>query len=209
MIWTLTCCCFKSGDTASTSTKAIRTYNESMFGYASKNGIFGRKIDGIICYQDLELSLCECKPPSVSSSTLLKQQVKNLRSNSCEFHHLQSLSPEFDDLHIYGMDWIGNNGTMYVMINIDNVMVAASVGKLIIPDDPMELDNIKTTISLLLSLKNHLLTLTRKYRPLQQERKRRLDALDDEDSSSGYRTPPNVRRTSDSPLIFFSPIKHH
>ncbi|KAI8093709.1 uncharacterized protein BX664DRAFT_112916 [Halteromyces radiatus] len=106
-----------SGDTTSSSTKAIRKYNEELFGHAPKNGIFGRKIDDIICYHDLELSLCECKPTSVSSSTLLKQQVKNLRSNSCVFHHLYSLSPvPDDDLYIYGMDWCGNYGTMYIMI---------------------------------------------------------------------------------------------
>ncbi|CAO3599447.1 unnamed protein product [Absidia cylindrospora] len=200
-----------SGETTSTSTKAIRTYNESLFGHTSKNGVFGRKIDGIICYQDLELCLCEYKPPSVSSSTLLKQHIKNLRSNSCVYHHLQALSPESDDLHIYGMDWRGTNGTMYVMKSIDDVIVATNVGNLVIPDDPMELDCIKTTLSQLFSLKSHLLVLTRKYRYLQQARKRRLEDLEDLDDEdpTGFTTPPTMRRTSDSPLVFFSPMKRH
>ncbi|SAM04484.1 hypothetical protein [Absidia glauca] len=196
-----------SGETTSTSTKAIRTYNESLFGHTSKNGVFGRKIDGIIGYQDLELCLCEYKPLSVSSSTLLKQQVKNLRSNSCVYHHLQALSPESDDLYIYGTDWHGGDGTMYVMKNFDDVLVATNVGKMVIPDDPMELDCIKSTISLLFGLKKHLLSLTRKYRPLHRAKKRQLEDLDNDEDPSGFTTPPNMHSQSDSPLIFFSPMK--
>lgn len=45
---------------------------------------------------------------------------------------------------------------MYVMKNFDDVLVATNVGKMVIPDDPMELDCIKSTISLLFGLKVNL-----------------------------------------------------
>ncbi|CAO3599450.1 unnamed protein product [Absidia cylindrospora] len=46
---------------------------------------------------------------SYLSSSIFYHKIKNLRSNSRVYHHLQALSPESDDLHIYGMDWRGKS----------------------------------------------------------------------------------------------------
>ncbi|ORZ05606.1 hypothetical protein BCR42DRAFT_427964 [Absidia repens] len=188
-----------SGDTTSITTKAFRTSNEKQFGFNSKNGICGRKIDGIIMHKDLELCLCECKPLSASPFILTKQLVKNLRSNGCIHHHLQSLSDQDEQVEEI-------TGVMYVICDIDDVLVASKVGDLVIPTESYDLESFKKTIALLFHLKKQLKCLLKKYRPRQLQRKR--DILYTVDESSPPSSPASMYQSTVNPAIYFSPSKH-
>ncbi|CAO3575865.1 unnamed protein product [Absidia cylindrospora] len=192
-----------SGDTASTTTKSFRTLHEKQFGFNAKNTIRGRKIDGIIGHKDLELSLSECKPATGTSGTLIKQLVKNLRSNACIHRNLQSLSPTDEEVEVYGLDWHGNHGVLYMLYDVDDVLVVSKLGDLVIPLEPYDLATFKDTISLLLNLKECLKKQLKKFRPLHLKRKRDFHcALNDA-------SPPSSPFTahSSNPLIYFSPAK--
>ncbi|SAM01058.1 hypothetical protein [Absidia glauca] len=194
-----------SGDTTSTTTKAFRMINERDFGTPTKDSVCGWKIDGIIGYKDLELCLSECKPMSASPFTALKQQTKNLRSNGRIHHHLKLFSDPNEEVEVYGLDWHGNNGVMYVLCDIDDALVASKVGNLTIPTECYDLGSFKETIALLFDLKKHLQSLLRKYRPRQLQRKRDIArAFDD---SSPPSTPPSMYQATNDPAIFFSPAK--
>ncbi|SAL98760.1 hypothetical protein [Absidia glauca] len=162
------------GDTASTATKNVRAHNEKLFAKTTKRSVCDGKIDGIIAYKDLELSLCEFKPLSVSLLPLLEQHVKNIMTSSCIFRNLESLrtDPQHHHHHNYGLDFNGNVGTMFILCSIDGVMVATEVAELIIPYDPYDLVVMKNTIALLFDLKTHMKKLAQTFRPLQEKSKR-------------------------------------
>lgn len=107
MLFTL--CCV-SGETACDRSKHERQYNDIVFGGSSTDReLSGRKIDLLIRYgrdtKDLELSSIEFKKPSVTASTAITQQCKNLRVNGAILNHLHRLNKKIDSL--LAMDWIG------------------------------------------------------------------------------------------------------
>lgn len=94
-----------SGEQTSDTTSEVRKYNEGTYGLQHKY-VSGRKIDGIIRCEDMELALLEWKVNS-QPALLKQQQVKNIKLNSCLLYMLNSFA-EGDKVDVVTMDWAGN-----------------------------------------------------------------------------------------------------
>ncbi|KAI7854996.1 hypothetical protein BDC45DRAFT_439873 [Circinella umbellata] len=79
--------------------------------------------------KDLELSSIEFKKPSVSASTAITQQCKNLRVNGAILNHLNGLNKKIDSL--LAMDWIVAHHGVYVAKLIDILTIPTSLNGLL------------------------------------------------------------------------------
>ncbi|KAI8354202.1 hypothetical protein BD560DRAFT_492392 [Blakeslea trispora] len=106
--------------------------------YKSAKQSGGREIDMMIQNEDgLELSYCEFKP-SHNSSMALYQRSKNLRLN--QTIKLQMKKMGIND-KIVSFNWEGSYGTFFVLEDCSQVMVARNANCLIIPSNPLALDD--------------------------------------------------------------------
>ncbi|KAI9300266.1 hypothetical protein BJ944DRAFT_30267 [Cunninghamella echinulata] len=196
-----------NGEQTSDTTSEVRKYNEGTYGFQHRY-VSGRKIDGIIRCEDMELALLEWKVNS-QPALLKQQQVKNIRSNSCLLYMLNSFA-EGDKVDVVTMDWAGTTGYIYALSQHDEVIVVNKIEDLFLPVNKYELKHFKNTIKLLFNWKTHIMSTANKClgKYLLQKRKRKLNPFTDGSSSPSTSSPstPPYMYCSPSP-VFFTPKK--
>jgi hypothetical protein len=122
------------GETGSKSSKTAIEINKALFHTSDTSPMYPRKIDLLLKLSEsttVELSSSEWKKSSVSEAIILKQQTKNLKTNTCILSTLRSLyGSQFKD--VLAMDWIGNVGYLYRIEKDDQVFIASQIDSLII-----------------------------------------------------------------------------
>lgn len=97
-------------ETGSKSSKTAIEINKALFHTSDTSPTYPRKIGLLLKlkeYTTVELSSCEWKKLSVVEAVILKQQTKNLKTNTCILATLRSLyGSQFKD--VLAMDWVGN-----------------------------------------------------------------------------------------------------
>ncbi|CAO3703337.1 unnamed protein product [Rhizopus stolonifer] len=193
------------GETACDRSKHERQYNDIVFGGLSTDReLCGRKIDLLIRYgrntKDLELSSIEFKKPSVTASTAIAQQCKNLRVNGAILNHLHRLNKKIHSL--LAMDWIGSTGYIYCLVAHRGVYVAKLIDILTIPTSVNGLLEFENTLRLLFAFKDFTLRIGMIAEHSLEER-RKVDR---------FREVIDVAVATPSPTlhheIFFTPTTH-
>jgi hypothetical protein len=143
------------GETGSKSSKTAIEINKALFHTSDTSPTYPRKIDLLLKLNEsttVELSSSEWKKSSVSEAIILKQQTKNLKTNTCILSTLRSLyGSQFKD--VLAMDWVGNVGYLYRIEKGDQVFIASQIDSLIIPENVETFGLFKNTLKNLFKLK--------------------------------------------------------
>jgi hypothetical protein len=108
---------------------------------------YGKKIDFILKdSQDNELNTNEFKKKNVSIAVLMNQQVKNLRDNAAIMVESIKLI-EDGDIAINGIDYVGNSGYAYEMVEFKDVLVALPVSRMNTPENIEMLKEFESTLN--------------------------------------------------------------
>jgi hypothetical protein len=123
------------GEKASKVTKVTRQLQGKFLGGHHKTNVYGRKIDLLLSFADVELCANEWKAAS-SESTLIRQQSKNIRVNKCLLDDMKKVLTNSDvdaeDSYLLCMDWNEFNGYMYIIKNIGDITVNISTYSLVL-----------------------------------------------------------------------------
>lgn len=130
-------------------------WNEEL--YQRKNAdsnsyTFGEKIDFILKDGDNnELNTGEFKKKNVSKPIKVTQQIKNIRDNAAILIESKKLTK--NDIAVNGIDYIGNTGYLYEIVNFKDVIIALPVSKLNTPHNLATLNHFGDTLNSLYYLK--------------------------------------------------------
>ncbi|KAG2227070.1 hypothetical protein INT45_003800 [Circinella minor] len=147
-----------SGEQVCKASTDIVKLNKRFGGNPNNIKPFGRKIDLIIAGQDIQLSTNEWKKHNVATSTVVRQQSKNIRMNKAILSSLKKYDVPLDQQkHIFslGMDWKGNTGYLFTISSYQDVYIARRVGALVIPNTINDIAKIYGTLDLLYKWKHH------------------------------------------------------
>ncbi|OBZ80915.1 hypothetical protein A0J61_11036 [Choanephora cucurbitarum] len=147
------------GEPACIAVKEEMIAGQSLYPSSSGNVLSTcaiRKIDAIIAIEQnkerVEFSTNEWKKNNASTTTAIKQQSKNLRSNLSILNQLErKFSIRTKD--ILAVDFVGN------LEKKEGVAVATLVEEMAVPTVKSELERAPQTINALFMLKNHVLKL--------------------------------------------------
>lgn len=149
-----------SGESVSSPTKKHIQWNEELYGRKSSNNScysYGRKIDFILKdNNNNELSMCEFKKANVSSALKKSQQVKNLRDNASIIYESRKVLNSTDSFIVNGIDFIGDSGYAYKLIEYEDVVVALPISKMIIPNNIYSFEEFKKTLETIYSVKVYI-----------------------------------------------------
>ncbi|KAG0163597.1 hypothetical protein DFQ28_003578, partial [Apophysomyces sp. BC1034] len=103
----------------------------------------------------LELSSNEFKKPSAMTFQAIAQQNKNFGDNCALLNHLRGLNTKIGALVV--VDWIGNIGYLYCLVDHQGVYVAKSIDILNILISVSCMAQFKNTLQLLFDYKHFIL----------------------------------------------------
>ncbi|KAG0163770.1 hypothetical protein DFQ28_011321 [Apophysomyces sp. BC1034] len=150
--------------------------NKAIFHTKDLSQAYGRKVDLILkCASNVKVDISsnKWKKAAVSKAIKLHQQSKNLRSNTS---NLFSLNTNYDVKSTIAMDFMGNSGYLYDLQILDHnadlhdcIAVAHLVTHLVIHTSIESLDTLEDTLRGLITLKDHLVNISRKVKTKPNE----------------------------------------
>ncbi|RCH80107.1 hypothetical protein CU098_000336, partial [Rhizopus stolonifer] len=150
------------GEPGCLAAKEQMIVNHSLFPFSEENALSTcavRKVDAIVVAnlkkERVELSTNEWKKSCVSSTTAMKQQSKNLRTNLSILNQLNRRY-NIKTKNVVAMDFIGSVGYMYSLREKEGVYVANLIEELSLPRNNKEIKHVSKTINALFKFKNHL-----------------------------------------------------
>ncbi|KAG1443547.1 hypothetical protein G6F56_010633 [Rhizopus delemar] len=134
----------KEGEPASVSTQRMQLINEV-------NTTYGRRIDILVAADldpdngDVEMCSIEFKKSNATTTTLLQQQNKNLRINSCILNDVHLFTQDTDQQLIY-FDFAGKSAYMVQLYRYKNSFVGHKIGSFSLIGSLVELQQLRKSV---------------------------------------------------------------
>ncbi|CAO3703367.1 unnamed protein product [Rhizopus stolonifer] len=163
---------------------------------------FGRKIDFIMKdSDDNELNTNEFKKFDTSTLVIMTQQIKNLRNNAAIVTESMKMIGDADVI-INGIDFIGDFGYTYEMMNYEDVIIALPISTVNTPKDIASLKGFRSTLNIIYYIKAQLIKLSLQIKTARTNQSLQFELAD------VFDTVEEKKREENEPNTFYSPKIH-
>lgn len=194
----------KEGELVSVATKRMQLINEVEITY-------GRRVDILAATDlgtdtdsdDVEICSIEFKKPKATTTTLLQQQNKNLRINSCILNDIQLFNQDTENQLIY-FDFAGRSAYIVQLFRYENYFVGHKVGNFSLISSLVELNQLRKSVLNLYAWREFAVKLSNKITLSHIEQSYKYDLVEVSDyASNNFVESP--KRNVTPVNIFLSP----
>ncbi|CAO3668125.1 unnamed protein product [Rhizopus stolonifer] len=150
---------------------------------------------------DNELNTNEFKKFDTSTLVIMTQQIKNLKNNAAVM--TESIKMVDDtDIIINGIDFIGDFGYTYEMMNYEDVVIALPISTMNTPKDIASLKSFRSTLNVIYCIKAQLIKLSLQIKAARTNQSLQFELAD------VFDTVEEKKREESDPNIFYLPKIH-